>query len=176
MTHIKKLTAGLSERPTLSPATTFELDEVATSNSRGSFITRRYGSPRTQPTPIEETHGPLGLRSLFCAPEALIDLVLVHGLRGGSTKTWRYGEDENFFWPRYWLPKEPEFANVSIHTFGYDSDWVSKRPSVLNVHDFGQSLYEELLTSPLLRRNSRVTMPRESYQKLTDNHRRVLSY
>ena len=119
---------------------------------------RHFGSVRPQASEEDETDGPLGLRSLFCAPEPLIDIVFVHGLRGGSTKTWRFGEDQQLFWPQYWLPKEPELVNASIHTFGYESDWVSTKPSILNVHDFGQSLYEELLTSPLLRHKSRVRL------------------
>jgi hypothetical protein len=52
---------------------------------------------------------------------------------------------------------EAGFINASIHSFGYDSDWGSTRPDVLNVHDFGQSLYQELLTSPLLRHDSKVS-------------------
>jgi hypothetical protein len=100
--------------------------------------------------------GPLGLRTLFSATDPLVNLVFVHGLRGGSIKTWRFGEDEQLFWPQYWLPGEPELEDTSIHSFGYDSDWGSVNPSILNVHDFGQSLYEELLTSPLLRLKSKV--------------------
>ena len=119
---------------------------------------RHFGSVRPQASEEDETDGPLGLRSLFCAPEPLIDLIFVHGLRGGSTKTWRFGKDQQLFWPQYWLPKEPELVNACIHTFGYESDWGSTKPSILNVHDFGQSLYEELLTSPLLRHNSRVRL------------------
>lgn len=43
---------------------------------------------------------------------------------------------------------EPGLHNVNIHTFGYNSDWASTKSSILNVHDFGQSLLEEMRNSP----------------------------
>lgn len=152
---------SLSQSPTLSPdekITTFAHDERfnAGAHKGSSFFARTFGSSRPQAEIKDETRGPLGLRSLFCAPKPLVDLIFVHGLRGGSIKTWRFENDQELFWPQYWLPEEPEFGSASIHSFGYDSDWGSTKPSILNVHDFGRSLYEELLTSPLLRHNSKV--------------------
>lgn len=41
--------------------------------------------------------------------------------------------------------------NANIHSFGYDSDWASTKSSVLDIHDFGQSLLEEMRNSPYLR-------------------------
>jgi hypothetical protein len=156
--------SSLSEAPTLSPTEqtpTFGHEERSKDDIRKgtSFLTRNFGSTRHQNNAKETVKGPLGLRSLFCASKPLVDLVFVHGLRGGSIKTWRHGEDQQLFWPQHWLPKEPEFANVSIHSFGYESDWGSMKPSVLDVHDFGRSLFEELLTSPLLRHISKVGYP-----------------
>ncbi|KAI0839441.1 NACHT and WD domain protein [Hypoxylon sp. FL0890] len=97
--------------------------------------------------------GPTGLKVLHSSPEPLVDLIFVHGLRGGSIKTWRKGNDPRMFWPQLWLPMEPGLRNVSIHSFGYDSDWASTKSSILNVHDFGQSLLEEMRNSPHLRGN-----------------------
>ncbi|KAH8714072.1 hypothetical protein GQ44DRAFT_660589 [Phaeosphaeriaceae sp. PMI808] len=155
---------SLSQSPTLSPTErtpNFGHDEQPKADVRKvpSFLTRTFGSSRSQPGNNNNngSTGPLGLRSLFCAPEPLIDIIFVHGLRGGSIKTWRFEDDQELFWPQFWLPKEPEFASASIHSFGYDSDWGSTKPSFLNVQDFGRSLYEELLTSPLLRRSSKVS-------------------
>ncbi|KAI0376958.1 NACHT and WD domain protein [Hypomontagnella monticulosa] len=99
----------------------------------------------------EGIRGPMGLRVLHSSPEPLVDLIFVHGLRGGSIKTWRKGDDPRMFWPRLWLPTEPGLQHVNIHSFGYDSDWASTKPSILNVHDFGQSLLEEMRNSPHLR-------------------------
>ncbi len=108
--------------------------------------------------------GPLGLRLLHSSPEPLIDIIFVHGLRGGSIKTWRKGNDPRNFWPQLWLPAEPELHNANIHSFGYDSDWVSTKSSILNVHDFGQSLLEEMRNSPYLRDKRNVC----SRSKYTD--------
>ncbi|KAH8907338.1 NACHT and WD domain protein [Coniochaeta sp. PMI_546] len=101
------------------------------------------------------SRGPLGLRILHSSPEPLVDLIFVHGLRGGSIKTWRKGDDPRLFWPQFWLPVEPGFRNVNIHSFGYDSDWASTKSSILNIHDFGQSLLEEMRNSPHLRCHDR---------------------
>jgi hypothetical protein len=46
--------------------------------------------------------------------------------------------------------------NVNIHTFGYEADWASTKSSILDIHDFGQSLLEEMRNSPSLRENSGV--------------------
>ena len=113
---------------------------------------------------MNEIRGPLGLRSLFSSPEPLVDLVFVHGLRGGSIKTFCKDDDPELFWPKRWLPIEPEFSSASIHSFGYDSDWGSSKPSNLTVHDFGRSLYEELQTSPLLRHNSKVLLHVDEFE------------
>ncbi|KAJ9160996.1 GPI inositol-deacylase [Coniochaeta hoffmannii] len=99
----------------------------------------------------EGSRGPLGLRLIHSSPEPLVDLIFVHGLRGGSVKTWRKGNDPRSFWPQFWLPVEPGFRNVNIHSFGYDSDWASTKSSILNIHDFGQSLLEEMRNSSHLR-------------------------
>lgn len=46
---------------------------------------------------------------------------------------------------------EPDLSHASIHSFGYESDWGSTSPSILNVHDFGRALYEEIKASPFFR-------------------------
>ena len=70
-----------------------------------------------------EGAGPYGLTLLHCPPEPLIDFIFVHGLRGGSFKTWRKQDHPDYFWPRARLPYDPDLQNVRIHTFGYHSDW-----------------------------------------------------
>ena len=130
-------------------------------SKRPSLFTRKFRSGKNHAAGENEIRGPLGLRSLFSSPDPLIDLVFVHGLRGGSIKTFCKDSNPELFWPQRWLPLEPEFSNASIHSFGYDSDWGSSKPSSLTVHDFGRSLYEELQTSPLLRHNSKVLPPFE---------------
>ncbi|KAK4214683.1 NACHT and WD domain protein [Rhypophila decipiens] len=104
--------------------------------------------------PEEGIHGELGLHPLHISSDSLIALVFVHGLKGGSVKTWRKGTDPQCFWPKYWLPRESGFENASIHSFGYDSNWGTTRQSILNVQDFGHALFEELRTNKHLREHS----------------------
>jgi hypothetical protein len=95
--------------------------------------------------------GPYGLTLLHAPSEPLVDLIFVHGLRGGSVKTWSKHEDIQYFWPQAWLPQEPDLQHARIHTFGYNSDWGERRESILNVHDFGKDLLGEMSTNPYLR-------------------------
>lgn len=93
---------------------------------------------------------------LYEPEETLVDFVFVHGLRGGSRKTWSFSADPAHFWPKEWLPGDPDFKNVRIHTFGYHSDWGESKGSDFNVHDFGQNLIEELCNSPIMGRSRDV--------------------
>ncbi|KAK4208887.1 hypothetical protein QBC37DRAFT_295684, partial [Rhypophila decipiens] len=61
----------------------------------------------------------------------IVDLVFVHGLGR-------------------WLPDDSDFEGVRIHSFGYNADWRSLKPSPLDVHAFGESLVEELVNHPRL--------------------------
>ena len=82
----------------------------------------------------------------------------MHGLRGGSVKTWRKQDDAQFFWPQRWLPFDPGLRDVRIHSFGYNSDWTDRKDSILNIHDFGRSLLGEMITSPDLRKDASVNI------------------
>ncbi|KAI1295904.1 hypothetical protein F5Y03DRAFT_399068 [Xylaria venustula] len=100
----------------------------------------------------EDTWGAYGLNILHDPPEPLIELIFVHGLRGGSIKTWCKGDDLRLFWPQTWLPREQGLRNARIHSFGYNADWASMKETELNLHDFGRALLAEMNTSPFLRR------------------------
>jgi pimeloyl-ACP methyl ester carboxylesterase len=88
--------------------------------------------------------------------EPLVDLIFVHGLHGGSFKTWRKREEKNYFWPGEWLSTDSEFQNVRIHTFGYPAEWSDFKASNANVSDFGSSLYGALISSPHLSRRHKT--------------------
>ena len=94
----------------------------------------------------EARKGPVGLNTVFETEDAFADLIFVHGLGGGSYKTWSKDEDPDHFWPGQWLPQSDDFRDVRIHTFGYESGYGKK--SVLNIHDFAKSLIESVLNSP----------------------------
>lgn len=96
----------------------------------------------------EELRGPLGLILLFSPEQPLIDLIFVHGLGGGSRKTWSKTASASHYWPKEWLPRDPAFKNVRVHSFGYDSDWIKGRANCLDINHFARSLLGELSTSP----------------------------
>ncbi|PMD20579.1 hypothetical protein NA56DRAFT_170291 [Hyaloscypha hepaticicola] len=98
----------------------------------------------------EDSRGPLGLNLLYSSSEPLVDLVFVHGLGGGSRKSWSKTNSISLYWPQEWLPKDPAFKNVRIHSFGYNSDWIKGSDNCLNIHHFGKSLLGEMSTSPSL--------------------------
>ena len=103
--------------------------------------------------------GPLGLTLLHEPSEARVDFIFVHGLHGGSRKTWSIKpEDPATFWPEGWLPFEPGFKHVRIHTFGYDSDWSKTQHSVLTIRDFAASLLSNISNSQVLKKSGNVRL------------------
>jgi hypothetical protein len=132
------------------------------SSGRSSVLSRAFTglslSRRSSET-AEELRGPLGLTLLSGPAEPIVDFVFVHGLGGGSRKTWSKGPDPALFWPKEWLSRDPEFKNVRVHSFGYDSDWIERRDSVLDIHDFGKALLAAMQGSPFIRRSTNVGIP-----------------
>ncbi|KAK4098485.1 hypothetical protein N658DRAFT_431842, partial [Parathielavia hyrcaniae] len=105
----------------------------------------------------DDDKGPLGLTTLYepePPTESLVDIVFIHGLGGGSRKTWSYSSRPHHYWPRSWLPADNDFLDVRIHTFGYKADWGERRDSILDIHDFAQSLLGALRNHPRIRRSS----------------------
>ena len=98
----------------------------------------------------EDARGPLGLNLLYSPSEPLIDFIFVHGLNGGSRKTWSHTKSVTHFWPQEWLPRDPSFKNVRLYSFGYNSNWAKGKNNAWNIHEFGKLLLGELSTSPYL--------------------------
>lgn len=117
--------------------------------SSSSLFNRRFsrislGARANESESSEAVRGPLGLSLLYDPSEPLIDFIFVHGLRGGSRKTWSKTADLEQFWPKKWLPTEPRFKNVCIFSYGYNSDWGERKGSTATIHDFGQALLGEM--------------------------------
>lgn len=120
---------------------------------------------------LEDVRGRYGLVLLASPSEPAVDFVFVHGLKGGSRKTWSESEDPMHFWPKEWLPRDPDFKHVRIHSFGYKADWKEKQDSILNIHDFGKSLLAALHDSPLIRHDASVSSSSRCLANwLTDTH------
>ncbi|CAD6587074.1 MAG: hypothetical protein ASARMPRED_002985 [Alectoria sarmentosa] len=118
-----------------------------------SFLSRALTRRDAGDQPSEDGKGPFGLNTLF-EPEilAIADLVFVHGLGGGSKSTWTKSNDPSLYWPKAWLPQDPGFQDVRIHSFGYNSNWGDE--SILNIHDFAKALLGSLQDCPLIPRNT----------------------
>ncbi|KAK4135706.1 hypothetical protein BT67DRAFT_258397 [Trichocladium antarcticum] len=126
------------------------------SGLRGRFQSfRRATSParaKTSQSP-DSAKGALGLTLLHEPSEPRVDFIFVHGLNGGSKRTWSATSDPSTYWPKEWLPSEAGFRHVRVHSYGYDSDWTKSRQSTLTIHDFGQALLADLYNSPNLKKN-----------------------
>nr|AUM60061.1 hypothetical protein [Hypoxylon pulicicidum] len=135
---------------------------LSSSRSDGTslFHGRSLISESTPVTSDNETHGVLGLSTLYepsFPTSATADIVFVHGLGGGSRKTWSYSPDRYHYWPQAWLANDSDFADMRIHSFGYKSDWAERQQSILNIRDFAESLVGELKNNPGIRRsNTRI--------------------
>ncbi|KIX99885.1 uncharacterized protein Z520_04521 [Fonsecaea multimorphosa CBS 102226] len=112
-----------------------------------SFFSRVGTSRKTSNAGLDDARGPLGITTVYKPlGHVTADLIFVHGLAGGSRKTWTKDQDPALFWPQEWLPKDAAFRDVSIHMFGYDSNW--NKASILNIHDFATSLLEWVTNCP----------------------------
>lgn len=141
---------------------TFRRNASTTHSSFSSRLARTLPFRRQSTNQInietaDEIRGQYGLVLLSSPSEPVVDFVFVHGLRGGSRKTWSKSADPLHFWPKEWLSRDPDFRHVRIHSFGYNSDWSDSNDNVLNIHDFGKSLLSALHDSSLIRRDATVS-------------------
>ena len=125
------------------------------SSSGRSFLSRRLTKHQTSGDVNSDVKGPLGLTTLYQPQNSTVaDLVFVHGLGGGSRSTWTKSGDPPVYWIQEWLPIDPGFQDVRIHSFGYTSDWTKE--SVLNLHDFAKSLLGSIQDCPSIPRSPAV--------------------
>ncbi|PKY00544.1 hypothetical protein P168DRAFT_260038 [Aspergillus campestris IBT 28561] len=109
----------------------------------------------------QDFKGPLGLSLLHNVPEPVVDFIFIHGLGGGSRKTWSKSPDPYHYWPKEWLSRDPEFSSVRVHSFGYKADWAERKSSFLNIQDFSLALLGEIQCSPEIRRSNAYILARE---------------
>ncbi|PMD49456.1 WD40 repeat-like protein [Hyaloscypha bicolor E] len=123
-----------------------------------------------------DQYGPLGLNTLFDPSKpAIADLVFVHGLGGGSKKTWMKENNPSSFWPQEWLPKDDSFQNVRIHSFGYNSNWRNKE-NVLTIQDFAKALLADIQNCPRIPRGSHVSHSFQSILTINDEFSRYCQH
>ena len=131
-------------------------------SSGHSFLTRTFTRRDAAGHTSEDGKGPYGLNTLF-DPEnpAIADFVFVHGLGGGSKSTWTKSNDPSLYWPKEWLPQDPTFQEVRVHSFGYNSNWGGE--SILNVHDFAKALLGSMQDCPLIPRKTNVSFMKSTF-------------
>ncbi|KFY14348.1 hypothetical protein V492_02683 [Pseudogymnoascus sp. VKM F-4246] len=84
---------------------------------------------------------PLGLNVLY-EPDiaATVDIIFVHGLGGTSQQTWSKNRDPKLFWPKEWLPLEPDISTARVLSFGYNAHFAAAGRNVFNISDFAKEL------------------------------------
>jgi pimeloyl-ACP methyl ester carboxylesterase len=97
--------------------------------------------------------GPLGLNQLHAPSDAVVELVFVHGLGGGSRKSWSLTKHVDHFWPKSWLPHDPDFQNVGIHSFGYRSAKTEVAATIAAIPEFAAALLAALHDTPAIRQS-----------------------
>lgn len=99
-------------------------------------------------------YNPRGLNVLYPGVVPQVDFVFVHGLRGGSVKTWCHDDDLDLFWPKEWISIDEELRDrVRTSSYGYAGDWLDAKSSKLTLHDFGRDLVHHLDNSPFLNKS-----------------------
>ena len=113
-----------------------------------SFRSRSPQPPATE-TPASKlqaikgkTSG-LGIRLLYKADTACVDVVFVHGLTGSAYSTWLH-EKKGVHWPAELLKKD--IPDCRILTFGYDADVVKvwQQVSGARLSNHGKDLVADL--------------------------------
>jgi hypothetical protein len=69
-----------------------------------------------------------------------IDVIFIHGLGGTSKQTWSKNKDPSLFWPKEWLPLEPDISSARILSFGYNAHFAAPGKNILNISDFAREL------------------------------------
>ena len=85
---------------------------------------------------------PMGLHVIY-APDnpQTIDIIFVHGLGGTSQQTWSKNRDPELFWPREWLPYEPDICTARVLSFGYNAHFSAVGANnMFNITDFAKEL------------------------------------
>jgi hypothetical protein len=132
--------------------------DPSSSNSRSFLSPRSWIPGGSESHNFEDKIGPLGLNTLSVpsCSFANADLIFVHGLGGGSRKTWMKSGDPSLYWPKEWLPNDEAFKDIRIHSFGYDSNWGKK--SILGINDFADALLNSILDCPSIPRDTKASL------------------
>ena len=68
--------------------------------------------------------GKIGINIVHEPQDHNADIIFVHGLGGGSRRSWCHAKDTTLFWPG-WLPELEPLQKTRIFTFGYNADVIA---------------------------------------------------
>lgn len=111
-------------------------EQSAPSTTLTPFSSREYAVASNH-----TTNDPLGLNVIH-VPDTphTIDVIFVHGLGGTSKQTWSKNKDPSLFWPKEWLPFEPDISSARMLSFGYNAHFAAPGRNILNISDFAREL------------------------------------
>ncbi|KLU88594.1 hypothetical protein MAPG_07579 [Magnaporthiopsis poae ATCC 64411] len=135
---------------------------LSRSGTSASSWSQSAASSSTTDAVAQADKDPLGLTTVSISPPPTapeVDIIFVHGLGGGSRKTWSFSPHPSHFWPGVWLPEDPDFQHARIHTFGYRADWVERQQSSWSILTFARTLVGSIKDHPDIRRdNTRIIL------------------
>lgn len=104
----------------------------------------RY-STRARTRSADKRGEPTGLHVLYRPDKNhSVDIIFVHGLAGSSQSSWAWKRDLDNFWPKEWLPAEPEVKDARILTFGYNAFFMTSDQDIFNISAFAKQLLLQL--------------------------------
>lgn len=115
-------------------------------HTRSTEVRRAPSSPQislgssSRDASVPGLPGKLDLTIIHEPTSRKLDIIFVHGLGGGSRKTWCYNKNPSIFWPE-WLPQLSALSRARISTFGYNADIVVHAGTTqANVESFAKQL------------------------------------
>ncbi|KAK1527060.1 NACHT and WD domain-containing protein [Colletotrichum costaricense] len=118
--------------------------QAFTTPSRGSSFSVP-ASLTTSPTPRVD-QDPVGLKVIHRpVGRPIADIIFVHGLGGGSRKSWSKGHNPDNCWPKNFLPSEPVVRDARLLTFGYNANFgVGEGKTMMSILDFAKDLLYDM--------------------------------
>ena len=80
---------------------------------------KRSTQPETRASGVPPESFPEGIKTWVDNPEAVVDIVFVHGLTGDRERTWTHPDAKGIPWPMEFLPSH--LPDARILTYGYDA-------------------------------------------------------